>query len=267
MKTIVITGASSGIGQATAKLFAQNDWNVIATMRRPDKAADLSGLTGIRTLALDVLDPLQIREVVASITGSTNVDVVFNNAGSMLAGPMEGTTDEQLLALITTNLLGPIRVTNAFIPHFRGKRSGLFINTTSLSALIAGPLLSVYSASKAGLERWSFAMNLELNQFGIRVKTVIPGIVKTNLLNGAVLVSSAPYDELSKKVMSAFESPELLSIASEPDDIAKVVLQAATDESDQIRYLADTFAQTSVAKLPGYGEETLQRVGNQQFFK
>lgn len=267
MKTIFITGASSGIGKAAATLFAQNGWKVIATMRDTEKETELSAFPNVVKLKLDISDPLQIQDVVEKLLSSKQVDVVFNNAGYLLAGPMEGTTDEQLVSQITTNLLGPIRVTQAFIPHFREKKSGLFINTTSLAALIAGPFMSVYSASKAGLERWSFAMNLELGTFGIRVKTIIPGISKTNLLSKAAKASSAPYTEFMNKVVSTLTSPDILTIASTPEDIAKVVFEAATDENDQIRYLADTFARTSVSKQVGYGEETVQNVSNQQMFK
>ena len=136
-----------------------------------------------------------------------------------------------------------------------------------MSALIASPFMSVYAASKAGLERWSFAMNLELCMFGIRVKTIIPGISKTNLLSNSVRASGVPYTELMNKFVSTLSSPDMLTLASTPEDIAKVVFEAATDENDQIRYLADMFARTSVSKQVGYGEETLQNVSNQQMFK
>ncbi len=155
MKTIFITGASSGLGKATAKLFASNGWNVIATMRDPEKQTELSKIENITLLPLNVSDPEQIKTTAVKALLLTDVDVVFNNAGYILAGPLEGTTDEQLMRQINTNLLGVIRVTQAFIPHFREKKSGLFITTTSLNALIPEPFMSVYRATKAGLEGWS----------------------------------------------------------------------------------------------------------------
>ncbi|MBC7830082.1 MAG: SDR family NAD(P)-dependent oxidoreductase [Chitinophagaceae bacterium] len=197
-------------------------------MRDTEKETELSALPNVVKLKLDISEPLQIQDVVEKFLSGEQVDVVFNNAGYLLAGPMEGITDEQLVSQITTNLLGPIRVTQVFIPHFREKKGGLFINTTSMSALIASPFMSVYSASKAGLEHWSFAMNLELGKFGIRVKTIIPGISKTNLLSNADKASSVPYTEFMNKVLSTFTGPEILTIAFTPEDIAKVVFEAAT---------------------------------------
>ncbi len=266
MKTIFITGASSGIGRATAKLFAQNGWNVIATMRSPGKDTELASLPNVKTMALDISDGAQVRDVVADVVSGHVVDVVFNNAGALVAGPLEALTDEQIVSELTTNLLGPIRVTRAFVPHFREKRGGLFINTTSLSALVASPFMSVYAAAKAGLERWSFAMSLELEEFGIGVKTIIPGVVKTGFAANATMQSSAPYAERIEKFVSALGNPESLPFASTSDNIAKVVLLAATDGSDQIRYLADPFAQSSVARMVGSGEETVQKAGAKRLF-
>ena len=267
MNTIFITGTSSGIGRATAKHFARNGWQVIAAMRHPERDTELSSLPNIRTVALDITDLPQIHDVVTDVLRRGQVEVVFNNAGAGLVGPLEGTSDEQIVAQITTNLLGPIRVTQAFIPYFRERRSGLFINTTSLASLVATPFMSAYSASKAGLERWSFGMNLELNGFGIRVKTIIPGIVKTSFAANANAVSSAPYAEPMDTLMSVLGNPAALPMASEPEDIAKVVWQAATDGTDQIRYLADKFAQESAAGIGKHGEQAVQNAAREQLFK
>ena len=267
MNTIFLTGASSGIGKATAVHFAQSGWNVIATMRSPEKDTELSSLANVRTMALDISDATRILEVVAEIVSTTQVDVVFNNAGHMLVGPLEVLKDQEIVEELTTNLLGPIRVTQAFIPHFREKRGGLFINTTSLSALVASPFTTVYAASKAGLERWSFAMSLELEQFGIKVKTIIPGVVKTKLFENAVKGPGGPYAERMDKLVSVLSDPKNLPFAVPPEDIAKIVFQAATDGTDQIRYLADPFAQSSVAGIIGLGEQTVQKVGTEQLFQ
>src|SRR5215470_13258909 len=125
MQTIFITGASSGLGRAAAKLFASRGWKVIATMRTPDKEAELAKLRGVVLLALDTTNQQQIESVVAKVVSLGGVDVVFNNAGYGLAGPLEGLSDEQMVRMVNTNMLGPIRTTKAFIPHFREKRAGL----------------------------------------------------------------------------------------------------------------------------------------------
>ena len=111
--------------------------------------------------------------------GSSQVDLVFNNAGYGMAGPLEGSTDEQIVRIVDTNLMGPIRTTKAFIPHFREKRAGMFINTTSIGGLITVPFNSLYHATKWALEGWSESMAFELNQLGIGMKTIEPGGMKT----------------------------------------------------------------------------------------
>ena len=265
-QTIFITGAASGIGRATAQYFAERDWNVIAADRKPEQDQELAALSNVEQVALDITDLDQIHGVVGDVTGDRHIDVVFNNAGYLLAGPMESFTDQQVLDQVTTNLLGPLRVTQAFIPHFRDRGEGLFINTTSLNALIAAPFMGVYTATKAGLERWSFGLNLELNPFGIRVKTIIPGIVKTNLMNNATLVQGAPYEERINKFLSVLGSPGMVEVASEPEGTAAVVFEAATDGSDRIRYLTDQWAIENVSKTLGFGEEQTQAIGARAMF-
>ena len=117
-KTIFITGASAGLGKATAKLFQAKGWNVIATMRNPEKETELNQLENLTLMPLDVNNVKQIEETVKLITAQQNIDVVFNNAGYGLAGPLEYATDEQIVQQIETNLTGVLRVTKAFIPYF-----------------------------------------------------------------------------------------------------------------------------------------------------
>lgn len=266
MKTIFITGASSGIGKATALLFAQRGWHVIAAARNFETAPELTAASGIQTVQLDVSDANQIRTVIADVLAKNDVDVLYNNAGHLLMGPSELFADKDLEYELTVNLLGPIRVSRAFIPTFRERGSGLIINTTSLTAIVVGPFMAVYGASKAGLERWSFGMNLELNPFGIRVKTIVPGIVNTNLSKNGTVVAGEPYSAHIERVSSKFSNPELLSAVSEPAGTAAVVFQAATDETERIRYLTDPIAKDQVSMMSGFGEETLQAYGSKVLF-
>ncbi len=266
MKTIFITGASSGLGKATAKLFASNGWNVIATMRDPEKQTELSKIENITLLPLDVSDPEQIKTTAVKALLLTDVDVVFNNAGYILAGPLEGTTDEQLMRQINTNLLGVIRVAQAFIPHFREKKSGLFITTTSLNALIPEPFMSVYRATKAGLEGWSEAMSFELSKFGIGIKTIVPGFIKTSITTSADVASQEAYTNFLNKVVAVFSSPEAIKGASEPEKIAQVVFEAATDGKGQLRYLAGDDANYRYDQLQKVGAEATRKATDQMFF-
>src|SRR5215469_13518677 len=181
-KTIFITGTSSGLGRASTKLCGARGWGVIATMRAGDvqKEAELNKLASVTVLPLDVTDPAQIKDVAGKVVEMGGVDVVFNNAGYGMAGPLEGLTDEQIVRMVNTNLMGAIRVTKAFVPHFREKKAGLFITTTSIGGLIAVPFNSMYHATKWGLEGFCESMAFELKRFGIGMKTIEPGGMKTD---------------------------------------------------------------------------------------
>ena len=182
---------------------------MIATMRSPDKEKELATLPNVVLLPLDITDPEQIARAANDALARGEVDVVFNNAGYGMAGPLEGVTDEQMLRMVNTNLMGPIRVTKAFIPHFRAKRAGLFINTTSIGGLITVPFNSMYHATKWALEGWSEAMAFELNQFGIGMKIIEPGGMKTDFFTRSFDVGRHPdYDALVTRVMSAITDPK-----------------------------------------------------------
>jgi NAD(P)-dependent dehydrogenase (short-subunit alcohol dehydrogenase family) len=163
-KTIFITGTSSGLGRASVELFSAKGWRVIATMRGSDaqQGTKLSELRDVTVLPLDVTDSAQIKDAVARAVGIGGVDVVFNNAWYGMAGPLEGLTDEQIVRMINTNLLGVIRITKAFVPHFREKMAGLFITTTSIGGLITVPFNSIYHATQWGLEGFCESMAFEL---------------------------------------------------------------------------------------------------------
>ena len=170
-----MTGTSSGLGKSAALLFAEKGWKVIATMRNLAKATDLENHPNIDVMELGVNNSVQVNEIATEATALGEIDVVFNNAGYGLAGPFEAFTDEQIVRNITTNLLGVMRVTKAFIPHFRAKKKGLFLTTTSVGGSIALPFNSVYHAAKFGVEGWSESIDLELRKMGIGIKTIAPG--------------------------------------------------------------------------------------------
>lgn len=152
-KTIFITGSSTGLGRATAVLFAERGWKVLATLRNPENEKELGSIPSVTLLPLDVTKPEQISAAVASALEMGPVDVVLNNAGYGLAGPFEAMTDEQLVSEIDTNLLGAMRVTKAFIPAFRARRSGTFIATTSIGGFMTLPFNSPYHATEMGTRR------------------------------------------------------------------------------------------------------------------
>jgi len=256
-KTIFITGASTGLGKAAAQLFHDKGWKVIATMRNPEKETGLSALDNITLLPLDVTNQAQIDNAVQAAI-SQGVDVVFNNAGYGLMGPLEAISDEQLLRQIDTNLLGVIRVTRAFIPYFREKQSGLFIVTTSIGGLVAFPIASAYHATKWGIEGWAESMAYELNNFGIGIKTVSPGGIQTDFMSRSLdFTNLPPYEDFAQRMMTN-SGAHMAQNSSTPLQIAEVVYEAATDGKKQLRYIAGADAQALYAQRQEMGVETFR---------
>jgi NAD(P)-dependent dehydrogenase (short-subunit alcohol dehydrogenase family) len=266
-RTIFITGSSSGLGRAAAKLFAARGWKVVATMRNPERENELADLPGVVLLPLDITDQAQIERAAAKAVNGGGVDVVFNNAGYGMAGPLEGLTDEQILRMVSTNLMGAIRTTKAFISHFREKRAGLFINTTSIGGLITVPFNSIYHATKWALEGWSESMAFELNELGIGMKTVSPGGMKTDFFTRSLDTGRhSAYDALVDRVMSAITDPKQIETYSTPQQVAEVVYEAATDGKDQLRYVAGADAKATYAARLQMGDEAFRKAMGQRFF-
>lgn len=257
-KAIFITGASSGLGKATALLFQSRGWKVIAAMRSPEKETELTRLENVTLLKLDVTQPEQIKTVSAQAVALHDIDVVFNNAGYGLMGAMEALTDEQVVKQINTNLLGVLRVTQAFIPHFREKKSGVFISTTSIGGFLTFPLHSIYHATKFGVEGWSEGMAFELGLHNIRIKTVAPGAIATDFLGRSLDRTLHPaYQEMENKLFGIVDS--MMQAASSPETIAAVVYEAATDGKDQIRYVAGEDAKALHARRMEIGNEAFRK--------
>lgn len=264
MKTIFITGASTGLGKATARLFQSKGWNVIATMRNPDSETELTALENVTLLPLDVTNLEQIHTTIKKALEISDIDVVFNNAGYGLIGPLEALSDDQILKQLDTNLLGVIRVTKAFIPYFRKRKDGLFISTTSIGGLITFPLGSTYHATKWALEGWSESMAFELNTFGVGIKTVSPGGIKTDFMSRSLDLATHPeYEQMVNTMFSNAE--DMMEGASAAGEIAEVVYQAATDGKKQLRYVAGEDAKALYAQRLELGDEAFREQLGKQF--
>lgn len=262
MKTIFITGASTGLGKATAKLFAAKGWKVIATMRKPENEKELTLINNVTLLPLDVTNLAQIKETTQKALALGSIDVVFNNAGYGLMGPLESTTDEQLVRQLNTNILGVIRVTQAFIPYFREKQQGLFISTTSIGGLITFPFASVYHATKWALEGWSESMAFELKKIGVGIKTVSPGGIKTDFLNRSADMSSHPaWQQWIEKMFAGINEDHF----TPAEQIAAVVYEAATDGKENLRYVAGEDAKALYAQRLQVGDEEFRKHMEQTF--
>lgn len=237
-KTIFITGASSGLGKSTAKLFQSKGWRVIATMRNPEKETELNTLKDVVILPLDVTNPEQIISTIEKVTRLYAIDVVMNNAGYGLIGVLESLEDEQIQRQITTNLLSVIRVSKAFTAHFRERKSGTFINITSTFGLIGFPTCSIYSATKFAIDGFSESLAYELAQFGIQVKIVAPGGMQTDFaIRSMELGQHDAYEQLTVEVSKGY-SAEQMANYTKVEDIAQIVFEAATDHKNQLRYVA-----------------------------
>jgi NAD(P)-dependent dehydrogenase (short-subunit alcohol dehydrogenase family) len=237
-KTIFITGASAGLGKATAKLFQSKGWNVIATMRNLENETELTKIGNITVLQLDVTDPGQIQQTVNNVIEKHSIDVVLNNAGYGLIGALEALTDEQIIRQLNTNLLGVIRVTKAFTPYFREKQNGLFINVTSMFGLIGYPTCSVYAATKFALDGFSESLAYDLAHFGVKVKAIAPGGIQTDFAGRSMDGGQhEAYQKLVEKVSEGY-SAERVSKFSTAEHIAHVIYESATDNKNQLRYFA-----------------------------
>jgi NAD(P)-dependent dehydrogenase (short-subunit alcohol dehydrogenase family) len=255
-KTIFITGASSGLGKTTAKLFQSKGWQVIATMRNPEKETELNHLENVILLPLDVSNSEQINATIKKVTDSYSIDVVMNNAGYGLIGALESLTEEQIQRQITTNLLGVVLVSKAFVPHFRAKKSGVFLNISSTFGLIGFPTCSIYSATKFAVDGFSESMAYELAQFGIQVKVVAPGGMQTDFaIRSMEIGQHDAYTKLTEEVSKGY-SAEQIANYSKVEDIAQIVYEAATDNKNQLRYVAGNDANALYDERIKLGAET-----------
>ncbi|WP_343672020.1 SDR family NAD(P)-dependent oxidoreductase [Chitinophaga sp.] len=266
MKTIFITGASSGLGSACVKVFSDKGWRVIATMRNPAAGAALAQLPNVQVMQLDVNNLHQLQTVVKEVMAKYPADVVLNNAGHILMGPLEGFTDEQVILQITTNLLGPIRITQAFLPYFRERSSGLFLNVTSTGALLPEPFMALYGATKAAVETWSTAMRSELSKVGVRIKTLIPDLMQTSFVSNAQLILHPAYQQWVDKMLALFSNPDSPLVYDDPADVATFVYNATVDDSDQLHYLIGNNAIRVGATIEKEGVENILNYKEKFYF-
>ncbi|PPG29343.1 SDR family oxidoreductase [Pseudoclavibacter sp. RFBB5] len=267
MSTIFITGTSTGLGRAAVELFSARGWRVIATMRAPEKQTELGDLPGVTLKRLDVTDRDAIVRVVAETLAEEPVDVLFNNAGYGLAGPFEAATDEQIVQNITTNLIGVMRVTKEFIPHFRERGAGVILTTTSIGGKVTMPFNSVYHAAKFGAEGWSEGLAYELAPFGIRVKTLAPGGIRTDFGGRSLDQTAHPdYLEALIRATSRFRDPSRDSTRSSAEQVAQAAFDAVTDGTEQITYVVGQDAQEYMGMREQLGQSGFVSASTRLFF-
>lgn len=238
-KTILITGASSGIGKATAKYFQKMGWNIIATMRSPENETELTEIENVLVTRLDVLDLESINDAVnEGVNTFGKIDVLLNNAGYGVFGPVEIVPREDIIQQFNTNVIGLLDVTKALLPHFRANKDGVVINVSSIGGKISFPLGALYDGTKFAVEGISEAMTYEMEQIGCKIKIIEPGAISTDFVSKSLDfhndVSIKEYRKIARVMEDAMD-PEMKSGA--PASLAaEVIYTAATDGTNQLRY-------------------------------
>jgi NAD(P)-dependent dehydrogenase (short-subunit alcohol dehydrogenase family) len=234
MKTVLITGCSSGYGLETARYFHAQGWRVIATMRVP-RTDLLPRDERLRVLALDVTQPASIA---AAVEASGPIDALVNNAGVGAFGAFEATPMDTVRQVFETNTFGVMAVTQAVIPQMRARRSGVIVNVTSSATLAPMPLVATYTASKMAIDGFTRSLAIELAEFGVRAKIVAPGYgPSTRFSSGSRVEGLIPeaYAGFAQRVFGEFTG---VSVVTREVDVAEVVWGAVGDLSGRVRFAA-----------------------------
>ncbi|AGM26125.1 short-chain dehydrogenase/reductase SDR [Spiroplasma syrphidicola EA-1] len=271
MKTIVITGSTSGIGKATALYFAEQGYHVIATARNPEKD-NLTNLNkNIKMYQMDVSDLNSINQAVDNIIKENEkIDILLNNAGYGLLAPFELTSEQDVKTIFNTNVFGLMEVTRAFLPIFKKQQAGTIISVSSIGGLVTMPLNSIYHATKYAVEGFTEGLSYELADFNINVKLIEPGGVKTNFFNAATVKEDQnnfpEYNPIIAKVRETFNAgmTEQESSYSTPLEVAQAIFTAVNDYNpNKIHYVVGKGAQeTYQAKKQLDDEEFIALINN-----
>lgn len=233
-KTVFITGGSSGIGRAIGEFLTEKGHSVFGTSRNPDKIKD----SIFPLIQLDVTNPESIRMAVQELMKKVDrIDVLINNAGVGITGPIEETPEEEMKYAFETNLFGPINVAKEIIPYMRKQGSGHIINITSIAGYMGLPYRGIYSASKAALEITMEAMRMEILQFGIVMSNVAPGDFATNIAAGryhAPVVQGSPYEKVYKRTLELMN--EHVDDGTDPVEMAKAIDKIINSANPKIHY-------------------------------
>ena len=238
-KVIIITGASSGIGKETAKLFQTKNWKVAATMRSPEKAEDLQKIADIETFRLDVTDIDSIKQAIKDVIEKFGrIDAVVNNAGYGLVGAFEAASAEQIEKQFQTNVFGLMNVCREILPVFRAEKRGTIVNVASMGGRTTFPLYSLYHATKWAVEGFSESLQYEVEEFNIRIKIIEPGPIKTDFYDRSMDLTRkeglTAYDQFIERALPNMQKAGL----DAPDGtvVAQTIYEALTDGSKKMRY-------------------------------
>ena len=260
-QTIFITGASSGIGRATAQYFHAKGWNVVATLRDPAQAGDLAALPQVLVSRLDVTDAATVAAAVgAAHERFGGIDVLLNNAGYGAYGPLEAFDMDGVRRQFDTNVIGLLEVTKAVLPGMRARGKGVVVNISSIGGRMTFPLGSLYHGTKFAVEGLSEALQYELEPLGIRVKIVEPGMIATDFggrsFDFRQTAELTDYQPVVDKFFSVLGSAEMAATASPPSVVSEAVWAAVTDGTARLRYTAGADAAAYMAARSAQDDAT-----------
>ncbi len=272
MKTVIITGCSSGIGQATAARLAKGDWTVYATARKPETLAGLES-AGCRTLALDVTDEASMVAAVDAVTTeSGQIDALVNNAGYSQSGATETLDVDDVRRQFETNVFGLLRLSQLVLPTMRKQGDGRIVNISSMGGKLVFPGGGAYHATKYAVEAFSDALRFEVAGFGIKVVIIEPGLITSNFDQAAVgsmdLDDNGPYGTFNQTVASAtsdiYKGP-MRYFGGSPDAVAKVIEKVLEARRPRPRYKVTASAKVALASRSLMTDRMWDRAMRSQF--
>lgn len=267
-KIAIVTGSSTGIGYETSLYLARNGFKVYATMRNLDKAKMITEVKDNEKLPIEVLElDVDYNERVKNsirhiIDQEKRIDVLINNAGYDLAGSLEEMSIDELKAQFETNFFGVVRVIKEVLPIMREQNYGIIVNVSSVGGKVGIPLNSAYIASKFALEGLSDSIRPELQEFGIRVILIEPGVVRSNFFENVKMAQNfrpdSPYSNLTQKIFTGFTSL-MGDTASSPKEVAHTILGAIIDDNQEIRYVVGKDANSILEKRKKMSDKDFDR--------
>lgn len=272
---VLITGANSGFGLLTARKFAAEGWTVHAGWRNPDRRAGLDALAaelpGVLPIKLDVADDAGVRAAVAEASKDAPIDVLVNNAGFAVSGPVDQLSDASLTRQFDTNVLGVVRTIRAVSPAMRERRCGAIVNLSSVVGWLSIPYESAYAASKHAVEALSEALWFELAPFGVRVAVIEPGGFPTsfgdNIVADPAFTEASPHWPHAERFRTALHGLSgQTGAGADPREVADLIYEAATTTTPRLRWLAGNDARTFVPfykgqEFEGFRDAILGRLG------
>jgi NAD(P)-dependent dehydrogenase (short-subunit alcohol dehydrogenase family) len=279
-KVALVTGSSSGIGLETALLLARSGFYTYASMRNLEKSKKITETANrenlpLQTIQLDVNDDESVKKAIDKIVQEKDrIDVLVNNAGYGLFGSVEDLAIDEIKAQFETNFFGVIRVTQKVLPIMRLKKNdgggSTIVNISSVGGQMGVPFLSAYNCTKFALEGLSESMAYELEPFGIRVVTIEPGFIRTNIMNSGVLAKKAldtnsPYFLSTQKLANYFNSMvNNTSTSTPPEEVAKTILEAITSENPKLRYTVGNDAAAIIQAKREISDEEFMKMIKEQ---